>query len=101
MKLVTLDTIHWYCEGPEPTAAARHHDSQARRRKFVAQYLLLFLKFLVVYLTPFFRPSLCINGRRKEEGLHQVIGDCTEEGGNGSIQPIHKEETVGQDRPST
>ena len=35
-KLVNLDTIHWYYEGPETTVVARCYDEQARRRKFVA-----------------------------------------------------------------
>ena len=38
VNLVTLDTIHWYCEGPKPTKAACHHDNLARQRKFVAYY---------------------------------------------------------------
>ena len=42
-KLVTLDTIHWYCEDPEPTAATHRHDSQVRQCKSVAHYLFFFL----------------------------------------------------------
>ena len=48
-KLVTLDTIHWYCDGPEPTEATRHYDNQAHRRKSIILYFLLL--FLVIYLT--------------------------------------------------
>ncbi|KAF3948419.1 hypothetical protein CMV_025582, partial [Castanea mollissima] len=43
-QLVTLDTLHWYCEGPEPTSAARRYDSRvrkqmdaAKRRAFIKQ----------------------------------------------------------------
>ena len=25
-NLVTLDTLHWYCDGPEPTTATRCYD---------------------------------------------------------------------------
>ena len=38
MKLVTLDTIHWYLEGPEPTKAASRHDLLVRHRKPVAYF---------------------------------------------------------------
>ena len=37
-KLVTLDTFHWYCDGPKPTLAARRYDAQVRQRKSVALY---------------------------------------------------------------
>ena len=40
-KLVTLKTIHWYCDGPEPTAAAVKYEAQIRRRKFVTLYLII------------------------------------------------------------
>ena len=48
VKLVTFDTIHWYCDGLEPTTAARRYNSQARRRKSVTHYF--FILFIVVYL---------------------------------------------------
>ena len=38
-KLVTLDTLHWYCDGPEPTTAACRYDAQVRQREFVTLYL--------------------------------------------------------------
>lgn len=34
-KLVTLDTIYWYCDRLEPTPEAHHYDSQMRERKSV------------------------------------------------------------------
>ena len=34
-KLVTLDTIHWYCDGPEPTPAAVRYEEKIHRRKSV------------------------------------------------------------------
>ena len=54
-KLVTLNTIHWYCEGPKPTVAAYHHDSQARQHKSIAYYF----SFLIYSSLPnfFFHPS--------------------------------------------
>ena len=42
-KLVTLDTIHWYCDGPEPTLAAVKYDTRIRQRKSVN--LILFERF--------------------------------------------------------
>ena len=44
-KLVTLDTLHWYCDGPQPTKAAHCYDSQVRRCKSVAFYLRFLLTF--------------------------------------------------------
>ena len=42
-KLVKLDTIHWYCDGPEPTLAAVKYDARIRQRKSVN--LILFERF--------------------------------------------------------
>ena len=33
--LITLDTLHAYCGGPEPTLAARRLNAYSRRRKFI------------------------------------------------------------------
>ena len=41
-KLVTLNTLFWYCDGPEPTAAAHRYDFQVRQRKFVTQHFFFF-----------------------------------------------------------
>ena len=38
-KLVTLDTIHWYCDRPQPTPAAIRYDARIRQRKFVVLIL--------------------------------------------------------------
>ena len=45
IKLVTLDTLHWYYDGPKPTKAANHYDRQMHNLKSVAQYLLFLLAF--------------------------------------------------------
>ena len=34
-KLVTFDTIHWYCDGSEPMLAAVRYDTKIRQRKSV------------------------------------------------------------------
>ena len=34
-KLVTLDTIHWYCDRPQPTPTAIRYDARIRQRKSV------------------------------------------------------------------
>ena len=34
-KLVTLDTIHWYCDGPQPTPAAIRYNARIRQRKSI------------------------------------------------------------------
>ena len=38
-KLVTLNTIHWYCDGPEPMPAAVKYEAKIRRRKSVVLIL--------------------------------------------------------------
>ena len=65
-KLVTLNTIHWYCEGPKPTVAAYHHDSQARQRKSIAYYF----SFLIYSSLPnFFFIRLMQKWKTKGGGL--------------------------------
>ena len=44
-KLVTLKTIHWYCDGPEPTAAAIKYEAQIRRHKFVTLFLVSYVTY--------------------------------------------------------
>ena len=39
-KLVTLDTLFWYCDGLELTLAACRYDVQVCQHKFVSQYLI-------------------------------------------------------------
>ena len=34
-KLVNLNTVHWYCDGPEPTTAAIKYEERTRQRKSV------------------------------------------------------------------
>ena len=38
-KLVNLNTVHWYCDGPEPTPAAIKYEERTRQRKFVNLYV--------------------------------------------------------------
>ena len=56
-KLITLDTIHWYYEGPKPTAATRCYDEQARRCKSIAHTFSLISSIL----SNFFFPSLLMH----------------------------------------
>ena len=53
VKLVNLNTVHWYCNGPEPTPAAIKYEERTRQRKSVTSYN---------YLDPFLRvyPSTLI-----------------------------------------
>ena len=34
-KLVNLNTVHWYCDGPEPTPVAIKYEERTRQRKSV------------------------------------------------------------------
>ena len=45
-KLVTLDTIHWYCDRPEPTLAAIKYNAKIRRHKSVIPVLFEQFPFL-------------------------------------------------------
>ena len=47
VKLVSLKTIHWYCDGPEPTPAAVKYEEQIRRRKSVILFLISYVFYLV------------------------------------------------------
>ena len=38
-KLVNLNIVHWYCDGPEPTAAAIKYEERTRQRKPVTSFL--------------------------------------------------------------
>ena len=38
-KLVNLHTVHWYCDGPEPTPAAIKYEEHTRQRKSVILYI--------------------------------------------------------------
>ena len=37
-KLVNLNTVHWYCDRPEPTSAAIKYEERTRQRKSVTFY---------------------------------------------------------------
>ena len=38
-KLVNLNTVHWYCDEPEPTMAAIKYEERTRQRKSVDPYI--------------------------------------------------------------
>ena len=38
-KLVNLNTVHWYCDGPEPTPAAIKYEERTRQRKSVDPFI--------------------------------------------------------------
>ena len=48
-KLVTLDTIHWYCDGPKPTPADIKYDARIHQRKFVVPILLEWFLFSFIF----------------------------------------------------
>ena len=51
-KLVNLNTIRWYCDGPEPTPAAIKYEERSRQRKSVSIHI-QFDHFLRTYLSSF------------------------------------------------
>ena len=40
-KLVNLNTVHWYCDRPEPTTAAIKYEERTRQRKSVIPFFYL------------------------------------------------------------
>ena len=38
-KLINLNTIHWYCDGPEPTPTAIKYKERTRQRKSLDPYV--------------------------------------------------------------
>ena len=38
-KLVNLNTVHWYCDGPEPTPVAIKYEERTRQRKSVDPFI--------------------------------------------------------------
>ena len=48
-KLVNLNTVHWYCDGSEPTPAAIKYEEQTRQRKFVVPFCLISLCSWPIY----------------------------------------------------
>ena len=48
-KLVNLNTVHWYCDGPEPTTAAIKYEERTRQRKFVTFFFYYLDLLLSVY----------------------------------------------------
>ena len=48
--LITLDTLHTYCGGPEPTSAARRLNTYSRRREYNFVYCLCSFSFFLFRL---------------------------------------------------
>ena len=57
-KLVTLNSIHWYCDGPETTPAAIKYDAKIHKHKFIVLILLERFSFLLSLVINFICPPL-------------------------------------------
>ena len=83
-KLVTLKTIHWYYDGPEPMPATVKYEEKIQRRKIVI-FMITWSVFILV--TNIVRPLsflsffLFRNGQRQEESFDQVKGSKEERNG--------------------
>ena len=71
-KLVTLNTIHWYCDGPEPTLEAIKYDTRLHQRKSCQPHLFQFLDFLIISLI--LSVLLYRNGCCQKESNDKVTG---------------------------
>ena len=47
-KLVTLDTIHWYCDGPQPALIAIRYDAKIRQHKSI---VLIFVWRVLIFIS--------------------------------------------------
>ena len=67
-KLVNLNTVHWYCDGLEPTPTAIKYEERTRQCKSINLY---------VYLDCFYcklTRLLFRDGRRKKNGSYKTLG---------------------------
>ena len=76
-KLVNLNTVHWYCDGPEPTPAVIKYEEHTCQRKFVNLYVLL--DCLYCKLTHL----LFRDGRLKKKGSYKTSGRKEKRDGRG------------------
>ena len=53
-KLVNLNTVHWYCDGPEPSTAAIKYEERTRQRKSVTLFLTTLTCFFEFTRLPLF-----------------------------------------------
>ena len=58
-KLVNLNTLHWYCDGPKPTKVALRYEAQVRARKSITFSFLLCLFNLQRSSSIFCRNGCC------------------------------------------
>ena len=96
-KLVTLDTLHWYCDGPEPTIAARRYDTQVHQ----CESITLYLGFLWLYFYTLTVVLLCVEvnvaKRRayiKQQAANAKITRRENLEGVRFSQPVLQEETT-------
>ena len=52
-KLVNLNTVLWYCNGPEPTPAAIKYEEQTHQRKSIIPFCLISLCLWPTYQSSF------------------------------------------------
>ena len=82
-KLVTLDTLHWYCDGPEPTTAACRYNAQVHQREFVALYLCflwLFYTLTIVLLCVEIDDAKRISHIKQQAAMQKQQGGQTSKG---------------------
>ena len=94
-KLVTLDTLFWYCNGPEPTTATRRYDLQIHQHTPITQYI---FTIIIIFSFKLFdlRPSCAkMNAAKKRAHIKQQDAlKKQQEGqppkGTGSVNPSTK-----------
>ena len=82
-KLVTLDTLHWYCDGSEPTTAACRYNAQVHQREFVALYLCflwLFYTLTIVLLCVEIDDAKRISHIKQQAAMQKQQGGQTSKG---------------------
>ena len=91
-KLVTLDTLHWYCDGPEPITAACRYNAQVHQRESVALYLCflwLFYTLTIVLLCTEMDAAKRRAHIKQQDAMQKQQGGQTSKG-SGSTNPSPK-----------
>ena len=100
-KLVTLDTLHWYCDGPEPTTTACRYNAQVHQREFVALYLCflwLFYTLTVVLLCVEIDDAKRIAHIKQQAAMQKQQGGQTSKGSGSTNSSAKRKQPEKPDR---
>ena len=80
-RLINLNTIHWYYDGPKPTQAAIKYEERTRQRKSIIPFCLNSLCLCLTYLSTFLemdctkrRAAIRLQATKNEEADTDPMG---------------------------